>query len=286
MSDILKKVNSGDPLRIHARTYNAFIDAALDHQHRQHSGQTTSPARLASANTSASAGNVVLIRNDSGQNRQRFEILGINAPVFLPTDHLEEFQRQVAIACVEPVIDEHADRFVILSEPVRAGAIGRAWVSGVCPVQVVVDDETFMFAEVQDGDATSLKAVLIGPVTIVWKEPGVGTDLRWALVRFGSAPIPGVIPVKVWRDGGTTDGSKTLQCNRTYKVRALEAQGPNDNTGQLLGTNLAPLKRRPARGKLSVASNTGAGEIGTGYFYGNDFILYDANETLDVEACT
>jgi hypothetical protein len=236
-----------------------------------------------SGDASSNTGNVTFIRNDSGQDRQRFEILGIDAPVFLPTDHLEEFQRQVALACVSPVLDEHADRFVILSEPVRAGAIGRAWVGGVCPVQVVVDDETFMFAELQDGDVTALKVVSSGSVTILWKDAGTGT--KWAIVRFGSAPVAGLMPVKVWRDGGTTDGSKTLQCNRTYRVRTLDATGPSTG-GTLLGTNLAPMKRRPVRGKLSVPSNLGAGEIGTGYFSGPDFVLYDANETLDVEACS
>lgn len=283
-SDILQKVKPGDPLRIPARTFNAFVDAAIDHQRRQRSSQTTAPPRTMSGDASPNAGNVVLIRNDSGEDRQRFEILGIDAPVFLPSDHLEEFQRQIALASVMPVLDDHADRFVILSEPVRSGAIGRAWVGGVCPVQIVVDDETLMFAELQDGDATALKAALSGPITILWKDTGTGT--KWAVVRFGSAPAAGLVPVKVWRDGGTTDGSKTLQCNRTYKVRTLEAQGPNDDAGQLLGTNLTPQKRRPPLGKLSTPSNAGTGVVGLGYYDGPDFVLYDANETLDVEACT
>ena len=281
-SDILQKVKPGAPPRIPARTFNAFVDAAIDHQHRQRSSQTTAPPRSMAGDASPNAGNVVLIRNDSGQDRQRFEILGIDAPVFLPADHLEEFQRQIALACVVPVLDEHADRFVILSEPVRAGAIGRAWAGGVCPVQVAVDDETFMFAELQDGDATALKAASSGPITILWIDAGTG--IKWAIVRFGSAPAAGLVPVKVWRDGGTTDGSKTQQCNRTYRVRTIDATGPSTG-GALLGTNLAPKKRRPVRGKLSVPSNLGAGETGTGYFNGPDFVLYDANETLDVEAC-
>ena len=141
MTEILQKVKPGDPLRIPARTFNAFVDAAIDHQRRQRTSQTTAPPRSMSGDASPNAGNVVIIRNDSGQDRQRFEILGIDAPVFLPSDHLEEFKRQIAFACVTPVLDAHAERFAILSEPVRAGAIGRAWVGGVCPVQVVVDDE-------------------------------------------------------------------------------------------------------------------------------------------------
>ena len=32
MSDVLKKVQSGDKLRIPAAAYNAFVDTAMDHK--------------------------------------------------------------------------------------------------------------------------------------------------------------------------------------------------------------------------------------------------------------
>lgn len=93
-----------------------------------------------------------------------------------------------------------------------------------------------------------------------------------------------MIPCLVWRDGGTTDGSSTAQCDRTYTARTLDATGPSTG-GTELGTGLTPKKRRPNPGPMDVPSNTGSGEVGFGYYSGGSFVLYDANETLDTTVC-
>ena len=64
----------GDPLKIPAATFNAMIDAARDHQQR-HQGreQTSFPAFRQSG--------IVLARNDSGSDRDRFDVLGIDPEV-------------------------------------------------------------------------------------------------------------------------------------------------------------------------------------------------------------
>ncbi len=46
--------------------------------------------------------------------------------------------------------DLHRGRFVILAEPIPAGAIGSAWVAGACPVQVDVTDASHVWADVKD----------------------------------------------------------------------------------------------------------------------------------------
>ena len=82
MVDTLKKVKSGDPLRIPAATFNAMIDAARDHQQRRQGREQTSfPAFRQSG--------IVLARNDSGSDRDRFDGLGIDA-VDAPLRDLQE----------------------------------------------------------------------------------------------------------------------------------------------------------------------------------------------------
>ena len=59
MGDHLKKVHSGDPLKILAATFNAMIDAGRDHQHSQRrQEQQASPAFRQSG--------IILVRNDNG----------------------------------------------------------------------------------------------------------------------------------------------------------------------------------------------------------------------------
>ena len=67
MADALRKVKSGDPLRIPAATFNAMIDTARDYQQRKQGREQTSfPAFRQSG--------IVLVRNDSGSDRDRFEV--------------------------------------------------------------------------------------------------------------------------------------------------------------------------------------------------------------------
>jgi len=94
--------------------------------------------------------------------------------------------------------------------------------------------------------------------------------------------------VKVWQDGGSTDGDATNECDRTYTVRTIEATAP-DTGGRLLGTGLAPQKRRWVTnhyGAYNCPASTGTGVVGLGYYDAADtFRLFDANETPDTSAC-
>ncbi|MFB3894585.1 MAG: hypothetical protein ACE15C_21495, partial [Phycisphaerae bacterium] len=178
MGDTLKKVRSGDPLAIPAGAFNAFIDAARDFQARQLAQQQGSqPAQASGTST-------ILVRNDSGEDRERFDILGIETPIFTPTDDEDAFKNQVALAGILPAAADHSGKFVILLEPVAAGEIGRACIWGVCPVWLYVADEGHSFADVYEGDATMLKSGPAGSAQVIWKEEGTGP--LWAVVRIGN----------------------------------------------------------------------------------------------------
>ena len=77
-------------------TWNAIVDAATAHRAGQFdTSRNTIPDLAANAT-------IVTVRNDSGAARDRFDVLGIDAPVFPPDDSLEAFQRGVVIAGVKP----------------------------------------------------------------------------------------------------------------------------------------------------------------------------------------
>ena len=124
---MLKKVKPGDPLAIPAATFNTFVDAAQDFLRRQRD-----IGRTPAADTPAFEW--VLLKNASGADRGRFDVLGIDGPVFTPTDSLETFTNGIALVGDTPT-DSHAGNFAVLVEPIQTGRIGRACILGACPGQ-------------------------------------------------------------------------------------------------------------------------------------------------------
>ena len=103
--------------------------------------------------------------------------------------------------------------------------------------------------------------------------------------RVAPRVLGNIFAVLVWQDGGATDGTAAAQCDRTYDVRTIDATA-HDTGGIELGTGMTPLKVRPTTGKMLVAAAAGAGVVGLGYYDdANAFALYDANESLDTDAC-
>ncbi len=179
MSDTFKKVKSGDKLRIPAATYNAFIDTALDYQSRQRNISSTPQAVARSSG-------MILVRNDTGTDLDRYSVLGIDRPIIMPGDNLDSFKNKVALIGVIPRTASHQGKYVITWEPLKSSAIGLAYAAGVCPVKVDVSDAATQYpcAEIVDGVTANLEARSSGSATILWREGGTG--VQWALVAFGS----------------------------------------------------------------------------------------------------
>lgn len=191
MSDELKKVQPGAPLRIPAAAYNAFIDAAVEMRNRRFDRSSTQ--------NSQSDTQTILVRNDSGEDRDRFEVLGIDAPIIDPDDNSQAFTDRIALCGVVPHEDGHQGRFVILAEPLATGKIGRAWVAGVCVTKVDVRDAAHGFADIADGEMGHLQSSTSGAATILWKPDGIG--IQWAVIRFGAG---GGSDMALLRLAGTT----------------------------------------------------------------------------------
>jgi hypothetical protein len=203
----LKKVQSGDKLKIPASTYNAFIDAAQ---------AVKDKSNFLSSTNKNSDSRKVIVQNNSGGNLDKFEILGISAPYVTPTDNETDFQNRITIVGVTPDIDDHKGKFIVLQEPIPNGKIGRGILSGETIVQIDVDDEAHEFAEITDGESGYLTSTDSGSARILWKESGTGQV--WAYVRIGDSvssmqvyeatadESSGQITIKKLNLDGTLDG--------------------------------------------------------------------------------
>lgn len=274
MSDSLKKVQSGQPLVIPASAYNAFIDAAADFRRRTaHLGQGAQP--------SFQQASIILVRNDSGANCQRFEVLGVDAPIIDPSANEEEFKNRVALSCVTPAADTHEGKFVVLAEPIASGKIGRAYAAGVCPVKIDVPDEDheWRFAEIADGVTANLKVSMQGSAGVLWRAGGTG--VQWAVVRLGKAIPMHVFPVELTQVGGT-QGDEENPATWTYDVLDVV-------TGETLESGVDPTAdphkwQRPSVGQM-IAANFGYAHYQDDGAGGLELVLGWINEMVDQEAC-
>ena len=139
----MNKVKVGNSLKIPAATWNTLLDVAQERQVR-------SQNQTGEAQPHGLPAGIVLVKNSSGTDRARFDILGIDGPIFTPTDGEQAFTDRVTLSGILPTKDNHLGRFIILAQPVKAGMVARAWAFGVCPVKVKVGDDAHRFADVAD----------------------------------------------------------------------------------------------------------------------------------------
>lgn len=177
MGTPLQKVRPGDPLSIPAATYNALIDTTLEWRRAQMKTQRDPLQRFAQTG-------VILVRNRSGADRERFDILGIDEPIIAPEDDEDAFKNRVAVDGIVPTT-EHAARFVVLLAQLAKDAIGPAVADGITVARVKMTAETDTFAEAESGHADYLKCSTSGSAGILWvdsaEDPGLG------IIRVGSA---------------------------------------------------------------------------------------------------
>ena len=179
MADPLRKVNPGDPQRIPAAAYNAFIDAAREARNRQHNIRAGGPGEGWPAGT-------VPVKNASGADVGRFGVLGLAGVLYGPDDNLEGFKNQPVLSGETPTAD-HAGAFVVLLEPVADGKVGLGVVAGAVVVRVNVSNAEHQHADVDAGSTARLASGVAGSAQIAWVEEGTGE--KWAVVRLGNRTI-------------------------------------------------------------------------------------------------
>jgi hypothetical protein len=207
----LKHVQPGDPLRIPAGDWNRIIDAT-----RAHNAQTLgSVGGLATSGGGGRQNSVILVRNDTGADQPRSAILGIDGPIILPGDHLDEYFRQTAVKVVVPTDEAHLGRLVVTLDPLPAGAIGRVYIDGVCPAQIDVADAAHTTAGLVPSDTSKLQSGKQG-AEIVWVPPGSAGTV-WGLIRLGG-------PIGFWAEI-TGDDAETSGGPYDWKMLQVDGSG-------------------------------------------------------------
>lgn len=176
-----QSMGSGFP----AHVYNAMID--LINAHRK--GQLTNLG--VGRDTIRSAG-IVRVQNNSGSARARMEILGIDAPLILPTADALEFKDRVRMVGVEPTSDHVPEKFVVLLEPLQNGEVGLACIEGVVQCQVNITSASHQFAAVKASTTANLESTDYGGARMLWQESGTG--LKHAVVHL-APPLVSAIEI-------------------------------------------------------------------------------------------
>jgi hypothetical protein len=169
---------SRGPWKVTETTARAIIEVAeWWNQHKQDAGWVDPPEY-------EFEGDIVQVRNDSGYAQNRFAVMGLNGALITDSANLTEFQNYPRFSVVTPVVPTHTGRFCVLIEPIAAGAIGLALVSGVVPVQVnpLAAAALPLFADVIGGQTGYLQESTCGAAQVLWL--GAGTGAVWALVRI------------------------------------------------------------------------------------------------------
>jgi len=125
----LRKVFPGEQIAIQADTWNSFIDAAQDFKNR-----TVNIGRDASAASMPST-TVITIKNKTGDDLKRFDVVGIVRPLFKKDEAGSvDLKNLLAFETVDPANagSAGATGFVILLEDIQAGNVGKAAASGIC----------------------------------------------------------------------------------------------------------------------------------------------------------
>ncbi len=208
----MRKVNAGDPLEIPARTFNTFIDSAKHYLDRHQS--TGRNADEVTRNTG-----VVLVRNDSLDDRGRFDVLAAHDSIIDVGTNADEYYQRVALEAREPVAGDKGTPVVLL-EPIASGKIGRAVVSGVVQVQVEVPDfDTKSFADLSEGETGKLVASGSGSAQILditVNASGTFPVTTWAVVRLGntSGTETAVFRLAEHLEQGNADGVNAFQITK------------------------------------------------------------------------
>jgi hypothetical protein len=184
---MIQKVQPGQRVRPRASDFNAFADAANSIQSQQFGQESAS--RPGGAST-----DIIYIKNTCGAARERFEILALGEPLFLPADAPDQFKNQVVFNGVTPVEGMRPGAFAVLLEPLADQAIGRAQVSGVTPALINCGNSTLPLTMVDMVPGAYVLAgrwpasPAFGPyghgAEVLWRDPGT-VDPVLAVVRLG-----------------------------------------------------------------------------------------------------
>jgi len=220
---------------------------------------------------------LVRLFNNTGAERYRYEVAGIDDSMYDPTSALDDFKYEVGLKGITPAVPTHNGKFGVFQEGVADGQIETAAVSGVTQVQVDILDTNDKFCDVKNGVCTELISNSTGGATILW-QPGT-TGVQWCIIRIGIQQLQGAI-ITVAKDGGSAGAPDPggSNCSWTYTLTSL--------SGTELATTVAPQQARYPKTIYLEAGAGGRSAYGVAYdLTGTWLLLYLPGEIADTTVC-
>lgn len=200
-------VSKGDRLRIPAAAWNLTNQNNADFLRRR-AGRTGPPG----AEPDDFPGTLwVFVRNDSGADRDRGDILTPTEELLGATDQPLSVQRLPVFAGEAPA--STSDPVLVLLEPIAEDAIGRAAVIGIAVCTVNVSDASHGFARPTAGNTDRLESAAGGPARVLDRDDGSSGD-KVATVLLGTC---------CGTDGGGGDpGGSGTDCSSLLTLTPLD----------------------------------------------------------------
>ncbi len=181
MGDIYAKRLRGMSPTLPAEIYNQIVEQAQGADfNRARPQQKNDPKQTC----------IINIRNDSGEDVGRFDILALDEPL-IPPEHDDEdtedlgFKEDVSFSGVTPD-EDYTGNFAVMLEPVAVDQIGRGIVMGVVPVRLLVNPDSLLdYADVEEDETGYLINKSHGSAQVLWMEDTEDEE-RWAVVRIGN----------------------------------------------------------------------------------------------------
>lgn len=209
---------------------------------------------------------IVLVKNNSGAARSKFDVLVLGDPVVLPTENLSAFDSRVMFLGETPseASDNLTQPFAILLEPAAIGATVKAMIQGVtpCRVYVAADAEESTKAGLVD-ESYALAAGAKG-ARILWKESGTGTKRAVVALGFGTGEDDG----SFWAEIDGYELEDALKWKYSWHEVYKQTAGNGLYAFQFLyGGRSGTTTDNPARNTIENCNSAGAGGMGNGVAY-------------------
>jgi len=173
---------------------------------------------------------VILVRNDTGADRDRYAIVALGDPVFTRSENIFTFQEATLLKAIAPAWPAHFHSWGVLLEPLRANRIGRCLVSGIGVALVnfasAAAIAAHQYALVNDANYSYLESGFTGHARILARDTtAVATTRYWCKIMLGA---PGINEVF-----GTLDGSLAQGSSATMSVFTHDGSSWSDTTANI-----------------------------------------------------
>lgn len=214
-ADEFSPVSAGEPLQIGAKWFNAVSAAAKAYAR----GKTGTGAGGLDADWPGAL--LVTVRNDSGADRSRGEVLALGASITDASPLIDaatipyEAQRDPVLKGTTPA-GGSSEWFAILPEPIPTSKFGKAVVAGFAVATVNVTDATHTHAIATGSDCTKLTSALSGAARIVWRESGTGNKV--AIICLGDHyGYAGEQPTGTYWDGLLSTVAQVIKGDKEFR---------------------------------------------------------------------